>query len=69
MKRLPLLAAVASLAAAAQPIAAQQKATTAPEAEPQSQDLTEVIVTGTRRADRTVQESAAPIDVLSGTDL
>ncbi|MGH8224406.1 MAG: TonB-dependent receptor plug domain-containing protein [Woeseiaceae bacterium] len=31
--------------------------------------LTEVIVTGTRRADRTVAESSAPIDVLSGADL
>jgi iron complex outermembrane recepter protein len=69
MKRLPLLAAVASLAAAAQPIAAQQKAGTAPEAEAPSGELTEVIVTGTRRVDRTAVESAAPIDVLSGTDL
>ena len=31
--------------------------------------LGEVIVTGTRRKDRTVAESSAPIDVLSGTDL
>jgi iron complex outermembrane receptor protein len=31
--------------------------------------LTEVIVTGTRRTDRTVAESSAPIDVLSGADL
>jgi iron complex outermembrane receptor protein len=31
--------------------------------------LTEVIVTGTRRTDRTVTESSAPIDVLSGADL
>jgi iron complex outermembrane receptor protein len=31
--------------------------------------LTEIIVTGTRRADRTAAESSAPIDVLSGADL
>ena len=31
--------------------------------------LTEVIVTGTRRTDRTVTESSAPIDVLSGAEL
>lgn len=32
-------------------------------------ELGEVIVTGTRRQDRTVAESSAPIDVLSGSDL
>jgi iron complex outermembrane recepter protein len=32
-------------------------------------ELQEVIVTGTRRLDRTVAESSAPIDVISGTDL
>src|SRR5712664_2936513 len=32
-------------------------------------ELDEVIVTGTRRQDRTVAESSAPIDVLTGTDL
>lgn len=31
--------------------------------------LSEVIVTGTRRTDRTVAESSAPIDVLSGAEL
>jgi iron complex outermembrane recepter protein len=34
-----------------------------------SDTVNEVIVTGTRRTDRTVAESAAPIDVLSGADL
>ncbi len=29
--------------------------------------LTEVIVTGTRRTDRTAAESSAPIDIISGT--
>src|SRR5882757_3406972 len=32
-------------------------------------ELQEVIVTGTRRLDRTVAESSAPIDVLAGSDL
>jgi iron complex outermembrane recepter protein len=32
-------------------------------------ELSELIVTGTRRLDRTVAESSAPIDVISGTDL
>ncbi|HEY3657250.1 MAG TPA: TonB-dependent receptor [Steroidobacteraceae bacterium] len=32
-------------------------------------ELAEVIVTGTRRLDRTVAESSAPIDVLTGTEL
>ncbi len=32
-------------------------------------EVAEVIVTGTRRTDRTVTESSAPIDVLVGTDL
>ena len=38
------------------------------EAAPAS-ELAEVIVTGTRRQDRTVAESSAPIDVLTGTEL
>ncbi len=32
-------------------------------------ELSEVIVTGTRRTDRTAAESSAPIDILSGSDL
>jgi iron complex outermembrane recepter protein len=32
-------------------------------------ELSELIVTGTRRLDRTVAESSAPIDVISGTEL
>src|SRR5450631_3949741 len=32
-------------------------------------ELGEVIVTGTRRTDRTAAESSAPIDILSGSDL
>jgi iron complex outermembrane receptor protein len=70
MKRLPLLAAVASLVAGIHPVQAQQKVSAEAEsgAAP-GNEVSEVIVTGTRRSDRTVQESSAPIDVLSGTDL
>jgi iron complex outermembrane recepter protein len=70
MKPLPLLAAVAALVAGIHPVEAQQKVGaeeengTAP-----ANEVSEVIVTGTRRSDRTVQESSAPIDVLSGADL
>jgi iron complex outermembrane receptor protein len=69
MKPLPLLAAIASLVAVIQPIAAQQKSSAATEGGAAANELTEVIITGTRRVDRTAQESSAPIDVLSGTDL
>src|SRR5271163_1018709 len=70
MKPLPLLAALASLVACIDPVWAQQKVSAEAEsgAAPAS-EITEVIVTGTRRSDRTVQESSAPIDVLSGNDL
>jgi iron complex outermembrane recepter protein len=70
MKLWPLLATVVSLVAGIYPVAAQQAPRTAAEgdAAPES-EVSEVIVTGTRRADRTVQESSAPIDVLSGADL
>ena len=69
MKPLPLLAS-AALVASIQPVAAQQAATPAGASEAtQTSEVSEVIVTGTRRSDRTVQESSAPIDVLSGTDL
>ena len=68
MKSLPLLAASASLVAVIPPIAAQQKASAATEVSA-TNELSEVIITGTRRVDRTAQESTAPIDVLSGTDL
>lgn len=69
MKPLSLLATLAWVAAI-QPVGAQQtsSSTTASEAAP-ANEVSEVIVTGTRRADRTVQESSAPIDVLSGTEL
>jgi iron complex outermembrane receptor protein len=71
MKPWSLLAAAASLAAVAiHPVAAQQRPSAVAETgEARGSELTEVIVTGTRRVDRTAVESSAPIDVLSGADL
>ena len=70
MKPLPLLAALASLVACIDPVGAQQKVGAEAESSAATtNEMSEVIVTGTRRSDRTVQESSAPIDVLSGTDL
>src|ERR1700736_4139224 len=71
MKPLSLLAAAASLAAVAiHPVAAQQRpSAVADTGEARGSELTEVIVTGTRRVDRTAEESSAPIDVLRGAAL
>jgi len=66
MKPLLVLGAVA-LAVAAQATAQEKPKAAADESATNA--LTEVIVTGTRRQDRTVAESSAPIDVLTGTDL
>ena len=61
-----LVAAVAGIP----PAMAQQQEKAAEENGAAAQsEVTEVIVTGTRRSDRTVEESSAPIDVLSGNDL
>src|SRR6185503_16977920 len=71
MKFWPLLATIVSLVAGISPVKAQQappRAVAEGDAAAEN-EVTEVIVTGTRRADRTVQESSAPIDVLSGADL
>jgi iron complex outermembrane recepter protein len=67
MKLLPIVLAAATLAAATSSAVAQEKAPAAPSVT--GTEVEEVIVTGTRRHDRTVTESSAPIDVLSGTDL
>jgi iron complex outermembrane receptor protein len=50
---------------------AQQRADTAADTgnAVSANELTEVIVTGTRRLDRTVAESSAPIDVITGAEL
>jgi iron complex outermembrane receptor protein len=68
MKALSLLGAAAVLAVTINSAVAQQQPSAAAESSP-GKPIEEVIVTGTRRLDRTAQESAAPIDVLSGADL
>ena len=57
-----------ALVLAANVAVAQEKTAGVSSAAPTS-ELDEVIVTGTRRLDRTVAESSAAIDVLSGTEL
>ncbi|HEY8053954.1 MAG TPA: TonB-dependent receptor [Steroidobacteraceae bacterium] len=69
MKFLPLIVAAATLAAASNLAVAQDKPAADASATASEGTLGEVIVTGTRRKDRTVTESSAPIDVLSGSDL
>jgi iron complex outermembrane receptor protein len=79
MKRnLLSLSIAALLATAMQPAAAQpeaqEQATAAASAQPSEDEtgdtaLDTVIVTGTRRADRTVGESLSPIDVITPTEL
>jgi iron complex outermembrane receptor protein len=69
MKFLPITIAGLILAAAANISVAQEAPTGASSANAGPGDIQEVIVTGTRRRDRTVIESSAPIDILSGSDL
>ena len=64
-KALPLVIA-ATLAAAAPPAFAQQTALPAAGA---AAGLDEVVVTGTRRTDRTVTDSASPVDIISSAEL
>jgi iron complex outermembrane recepter protein len=61
-------AALALLNVATPNVAAAQTAPGAANAATPN-ELAEVIVTGTRRLDRTVAESSAPIDVITGTEL
>ncbi len=68
MKILPIIVAGSTLLAGATIATAQQAPTGSPGAAAGG-EIEEVIVTGTRRHDRTVLESSAPIDVLSGSDL
>ena len=66
MKRMLILGAASVLTVAMNMALAQEKpAATAASAS----EIADVIVTGTRRTDRTVAESSAPIDVLNGADL
>jgi iron complex outermembrane receptor protein len=69
MKILPIILAASMLAATTNIAIAQQKPAGASGASAASSEVEEVIVTGTRRTDRTVAESSAAIDVLSGADL
>src|SRR6202030_846306 len=69
MKFLLLIVAAATLAAGTNLAVAQDKPADDASATASEGTLGEVIITGTRRKDRTVAESSAPIDVLSGADL
>jgi iron complex outermembrane receptor protein len=63
---LPVAAAVAALLAMT-PLAMAQTASSTPV--PTATEWAQVVVTGTRRANRTVAESESPVDVLSARDL
>jgi iron complex outermembrane receptor protein len=67
MKFLPIILAASTLAAATNIAVAQEQPAGTPGGAAAPSE--EVIITGTRRHDRTVTESSAPIDVLSGADL
>ncbi len=71
MKTLLTLGAALVLAGAMNGGTARAAAAAAENAAPSeaATELGEVIVTGTRRTDRTAAESSAPIDILSGTEL
>src|SRR3989440_8254809 len=70
MKPLLILAAAAAALITANPSALAQQPGGAPGGSAGSgKELEEVIITGTRRSDRTVTESSAPIDVIGGPNL
>jgi iron complex outermembrane recepter protein len=70
MKILGIVGSVAALALTLNVAVAQRADTAADTGNAVSaNELAEVIVTGTRRLDRTVAESSAPIDVITGTEL
>lgn len=64
-----LVAAAVALAIGGMATAQERTATSTSNETDRPNALGEVIVTGTRRTDRTVAESSAPIDVISGADL
>ena len=66
MKSLLILGTAVVLSSALNVANAQQTGTGSTASGAASTDVTEVIITGTRRLDRTVTESSAPIDVLTG---
>src|SRR5579864_5773697 len=67
MKALLMLGLMSVLALGSGAVQAQTQP--AEQAETPSTPMQEVIITGTRRTDRTVAESSAPIDVISGSEL
>lgn len=67
MKAVLMLGLASVLALAGNAAVAQTKP--AEQAETPTTEMQEVIITGTRRTDRTVAESSAPIDVIAGTEL
>jgi len=70
MKSLLILGTAVVLTSALNVAVAQSPATAATDPSAgTTNDMTEVIITGTRRLDRTVTESSAPIDVLTGSQL
>src|SRR6476620_2536662 len=69
MKALLLLGTSAILTAAAGIASAQTATTPAAGATTATPAEEEVVITGTRRVDRTVSDSASPIDVISSEDL
>ena len=69
MKPLLILGTASVLTVSMNVAVAQQQTAGAAASNAPTSEIAEVIVTGTRRQDRTVGESSAPIDVLLGTDL
>src|SRR5206468_5348687 len=67
MKFLRIILAASTLTGGTHIAVAQEQPAGAPGAGAPANE--EVIITGTRRQDRTVTESSAPIDVLSGAEL
>jgi iron complex outermembrane receptor protein len=69
MKPFLIITAAAAMVGAFGAASAQDKTAGSDNGPSATNEYQEVIITGTRRKDRTVAESSAPIDVLSGTDL
>ena len=68
MKSLLIIATSAILTLAANGAQAQTTSAAA-SGSAATADITEIVITGTRRLDRTVADSASPVDVISNTDL
>ena len=68
MKAILMLGLTSVLALGSGAVVAQTKPAEQAET-PATSEMQEVIITGTRRTDRTVAESSAPIDVISGSEI